>query len=126
MLQQHLLESADSVSFQMVSFLRSPLPVGHSQLRWNAKPVLVQLEPQREPQNAGDSPTSNSWEAQNEWRMTLIGKNVAKTISVEERDELQGLQRIADERIRQLAPLPLGELKAFAQGLKERGIVIPD
>lgn len=127
MLQQRLLESADSVSFEMVSFTQtSTLPVGHLRLRWNAKPIPIQLAPQREAQNAGDSTIPDPWEAQNTQRMALIRKNLAKTISTKESEELEGLQRDADARIRQLAPLPLDELKAFAEELKQRGIAIPD
>lgn len=127
MLQQLLLESADSVSFEIHFLIQSPsLPVGHSRSRWNAKPDYIQVASQREVLNEGVSTTSDPWEAKNTRRMVLIRKNVAKTNSAEEREELEGLQRMADERLRQLAPLPLDELKAFAQGLKERGIVIPD
>lgn len=59
-------------------------------------------------------------------RVALIQKNIAQTISAEEKRELEELQANADERIRQAAPLPLRELDEFEEKLRQRGVVIAD
>ena len=98
--------------------LRSRIPLG--QEADAAAPVAQEV------QEAGNGAVADPWQAQNARRMVLIRKNVGGALSAEEEEELQELQRMADERIRRLAPLPLEELREFAEGLRQRGIVIPD
>jgi len=62
------------------------------------------------------------WEQTNERRTQLIFKKVKKTISVEEKLELDELQRLADCRINLLAPLPIDKLEAVKEDLKRRGV----
>lgn len=62
------------------------------------------------------------WGQTNERRTALIFKKVKMNISVEERLELDELQRLADCRIRLLAPLPLQEMEAVKQDLVRRGM----
>jgi len=52
------------------------------------------------------------WEKTNERRVELIFKKVKRSISPEESAELNGLQRLADARIRLIAPLPIIEMEA--------------
>jgi type I restriction-modification system DNA methylase subunit len=62
------------------------------------------------------------WEQTNERRTQLIFKKVEKTISAEEKLELDELQRLADCRINLLAPLPIEKLEAVKEDLKRRGV----
>ncbi len=65
---------------------------------------------------------TTSWEQTNERRAELILKEVKKTISPNEKGELDCLQKLADARIRLLAPLPIKELEALRDKLKQRGM----
>lgn len=104
--------------------VESPRSSGQSNLRWNAIYFQQSVSvPQISP--APPTPTT-SWDAKNARRIELIRKNVAHTISEPEKLELETLQDLANERIRQLAPLPLRELEEFKQKLRQSGIVIPD
>ncbi|MCI0387521.1 MAG: N-6 DNA methylase [Acidobacteria bacterium] len=60
------------------------------------------------------------WEKTNERRAELIFKKVKKGISPEESAELNELQRLADARIRLIAPLPIAQMEAAMEGLKGR------
>jgi len=62
------------------------------------------------------------WEQTNERRAQLILKKVKKSISAEGRIELDELQRLADCRIRLLAPLPIQKLEAIKEDLERRGM----
>ncbi len=62
------------------------------------------------------------WDQTNERRAELIQKKVKKTISTEERRELDELQRLASCRRRLLAPLPIKELQAVKADLVRRGM----
>jgi type I restriction-modification system DNA methylase subunit len=62
------------------------------------------------------------WEQTNERRTQLILKKVKKSISTEARIELDELQRLADCRIRLLAPLPIQNLEAIKEDLERRGM----
>lgn len=66
---------------------------------------------------------SDTWDAINERRCALIRKNVNRTITPEEASELERLQQLADERIRELAPLPVAELEAY---MRAHGIEIDE
>ena len=63
-------------------------------------------------------------DAENARRVELIQKNVAQTLTSAEKQELEGLQARADDKIKQTAPLPLQELDEFEAELKRRGVVI--
>lgn len=65
----------------------------------------------------------DTWDAINERRCALIRKNVNRTITPEESEELARLQQLADERIRELAPLPIAELEAY---MRAHGIEIDE
>lgn|SRR5215813_5452588 len=60
------------------------------------------------------------WRQTNERRAQLILKEVKKTISPAENRELDYLQNLADARISLLAPLPIKELEALRDKLKQR------
>ncbi len=62
------------------------------------------------------------WEQTNERRAQLIEKQVKRNILAGEKQELQELQRLADARIRLLAPLPIQQLEIVREELKRRGI----
>ena len=62
------------------------------------------------------------WDQTNKRRAELIHKKVKKTISTEERRELDELQRLASCRRRLLAPLPIEELQAVKADLVRRGM----
>jgi type I restriction-modification system DNA methylase subunit len=62
------------------------------------------------------------WGQTNERRAQLILKEVKKTISPAENRELDYLQNLADARISLLAPLPIKELEALRDKLKQRGM----
>jgi hypothetical protein len=62
------------------------------------------------------------WEQTNEQRTQLILKKVKRTISPDETRDLDRLQELTDARLRLLAPLPLQELEALRDKLKQRGI----
>jgi type I restriction-modification system DNA methylase subunit len=62
------------------------------------------------------------WDQINERRTLLIFKKVKKNISPEERAELNGLQQLADARIKLLAPLPITQMEAVKEDLKARGM----
>ena len=62
------------------------------------------------------------WEQTNDRRTQLILRKVKKSISDEGRIELDELQRLADCRIRLLAPLPIEELEAIKKDLERRGM----
>lgn len=62
------------------------------------------------------------WGVTNERRVQLIHKQVDKRISAEEEDELHLLQKLADSRIRLVAPLPIPQMEAVKEDLKRRGI----
>lgn len=63
--------------------------------------------------------SKENWDTINERRCELIVKDVKRTITPEEAEELEGLQRLADERIRRLAPLPLEEMKAYLESIEK-------
>ncbi len=65
---------------------------------------------------------TTDWEQINDHRTQLILKEVKRTILLDEQRELDYLQRLADARIRLLAPLPIKELEALRDKLKQRGI----
>ncbi len=54
---------------------------------------------------------TSDWPETNRLRNALIRKKVARTISADERTELEHLQSLASSRVRLLAPLPLEELE---------------
>ena len=62
------------------------------------------------------------WDQTNERRAELIHKKVKKSISAQERRELDELQRLASCRRRLLAPLPIEELQAVKDDLVRRGM----
>jgi hypothetical protein len=62
------------------------------------------------------------WDYTNERRAQLIEKKVKKYIANGEKLELDRLQRLADARIRILAPLPIKQLEDIREELKRRGI----
>jgi hypothetical protein len=62
------------------------------------------------------------WGQTNERRAQLILKEVKKTISPAENRELDYLQNLADAGISLLAPLPIKELEALRDKLKQRGM----
>lgn len=62
------------------------------------------------------------WGQTNDRRTQLILRKVKKSISNEGRIELDELQRLADCRIRLLAPLPIVELEAVKKDLERRGM----
>ena len=62
------------------------------------------------------------WEQTNGRRTVLIFKKVKKSISAEEGLELDDLQRLADCRIRLLAPLPVQDLEAVKEESERRGL----
>ncbi len=132
-MSQHLLNEDSSSIYSNLWLKAPPFPVGKIAIRRNSSPhgplaILAGGEVQSDDSTAlsADSTALSAWEAQNKRRMALIYKNVKNTISVEEKQELGILQSIANQRIRQLAPLPLQELEAFKNELKQRGIVIAD
>lgn len=57
--------------------------------------------------------SSATWESINEIRGALIVKSVKETLTKAEDELLQRLQRLADDRIRLFAPLPIAELEAY-------------
>ena len=62
------------------------------------------------------------WDATNERRVQLIHKQIDKRISQEEEDELHLLQKLADSRIRLVAPLPIPQMETVKEDLKRRSI----
>jgi hypothetical protein len=62
------------------------------------------------------------WNEINQRREELILKNVKETVSSAERLELGNLQRLADMRVRMLAPLPLKQMERIRDELYQRGI----
>ena len=65
---------------------------------------------------------TTDWDETNERRTQLIHKQIDKRMSAEEKDELDLLQKLADSRIRLIAPLPITQLEAVKEDLKRRGI----
>lgn len=65
---------------------------------------------------------TTDWEQTNERRAQLIQKKVKRTILTDEKRELDYLQQLADARLQLLAPLPIKELEALRETLKQRGI----
>ena len=62
------------------------------------------------------------WEQTNERRAQLIQKKVKRTISPDEKRELDHLQQLADARLQLLAPLPIREFEVLRETLKRRGM----
>lgn len=65
---------------------------------------------------------SSDWPRINQRRVELIHKRADRTLLPEEEQELDSLQQLADARIRELAPLPIGSLEAMRDELKKRGM----
>jgi hypothetical protein len=62
------------------------------------------------------------WDEINERRALLIRNQIKNVVSHEEKEELQRLQRLADLRVRLLAPLPTSQMKAVQEDLQRMGI----
>jgi type I restriction-modification system DNA methylase subunit len=62
------------------------------------------------------------WEQTNERRAQLIEKQVKRNILTGEKQELEHLQQLADARIELLAPLPIKQLEAVREELRQRGV----
>jgi hypothetical protein len=62
------------------------------------------------------------WDQSNERRSQLIVKEVNGTASSAEQSEFNDLQRLADARIRLLAPLPIMHLEEIKEELQRRGM----
>jgi O-acetyl-ADP-ribose deacetylase (regulator of RNase III) len=69
---------------------------------------------------------NSSWELLNERRIDLIYKEVDGEITEQETVELERLQLLADNQIRQTSPLPFHEIQAIRKGLREKGIELED
>jgi hypothetical protein len=61
---------------------------------------------------------TSSWDQTNARRVELIHKKVKKSITPDEKRELENLQRLADERIRLIAPLPIKKLESLLENIK--------
>lgn len=61
---------------------------------------------------------TSDWEQTNARRVELIRKKVKSSITPDEGRELENLQRLADERIRLLAPLPIKNLESLLENIK--------
>ena len=80
----------------------------------------------RVPESALHESHATPAEAENARRVALIRQNVTGNISDAEKQELEILQSQTDEKIRQMAQLPLRELDEFEEKLRQRGVVISD
>jgi hypothetical protein len=60
---------------------------------------------------------TDNWEQTNTRRVQLINRKIENTITRDERRELERLQRLADERIRLFAPLPIELLKSALEDI---------
>jgi hypothetical protein len=65
---------------------------------------------------------THDWDRTNDRRARLLLKEERGRLEDRQRDELAHLQRLADVRIRLVAPLPLTELDRIAADLKRRGL----
>ncbi|HEU4713345.1 MAG TPA: hypothetical protein VFS76_17375 [Pyrinomonadaceae bacterium] len=63
---------------------------------------------------------NEDWEETNQRRIDLIYKEAESKLTSEEKEELDRLQRLTDERIRLVAPLPLAQLESVLEKLERR------
>jgi hypothetical protein len=63
---------------------------------------------------------TENWDQTNERRIDLIYKKAEHSLTDEEQFELDRLQRLTDERIRLVAPLPLSALESVLEKLERR------
>ena len=64
---------------------------------------------------------TDNWAATNARRVELINKQIDASLTEEETLELDNLQRLADERIRMFAPLPIKNLESALEELRREG-----
>ena len=64
---------------------------------------------------------TDNWAGTNARRVELINKQIEASINEQETRELENLQRLADERIRMFAPLPIKNLESALEEIRREG-----